>query len=157
MKVGWDVPLSDVIQSQWRLFYYELQRIQEIRIPRWLEVTSVSEMQIHVYCDASAKAYGTVIYVRVRQREQWKAKLLCSRSRVAPVKPVTIPRLELCGVELGCKLLTRVQGIHQFSNTPVFLWTDSEIVLYWLRKPPGTLKVFVNNRVSRILKKIWKW
>lgn len=105
-----------------------------------------------MYCDASSKAYGAAAYVRVSTDGQWSAKLLCSKRRVAPVKIVTIPRMELLAVELGCLLLKRVMAIPMFEKASVFLWTDSEIVLHWLRKSPDQLRTFVSNRVTNILK-----
>lgn len=127
--------------------------MNKIRIPRWIGTSSTAKSQVHVYCDASMKAYGAVAYVRVHSNGQWSARLLSGRSKVAPIKVVTIP-LELCAIELGSKLLTRIKEIATFANAPVFLWTDSEIALYWIRKPTGELKTFVAKRVSRILQTI---
>lgn len=73
---------------------------------------------------------------------------------MAPIKIVTIPRLELCAMELGCKMLTKIREMPMLAEVPVFLWTDSEIALYWIRKPPSELKTFVANRVNRILQSI---
>lgn len=84
----------------------------------------------------------------------WAAQLLCSKCKVAPIKTITIPRLELCAIELGSKLLAKIKSISMLANAPVFVWTDSEIALYWIRKSSGELKTFVANRVSRILKSI---
>lgn len=97
------------------------------------------------------KAYGAAAYVRVKIDGRWSAKLLCSRSKVAPIKTMTIPRLELCAMDLGRKLLTKVKEIDMFRDSPAFMWTDSEIVLHWLRKSGTESKVFVANRVKKIL------
>lgn len=59
--------------------------------------------------------------------------------------------MELCAVELGCNLLSKIREVVELEQIPIFLWTDSEIVLHWLRKPVNTLKLFVHNRVHRIL------
>lgn len=146
----WDKPLTPELQSQWKNFYDEIKAIGRIKIPRWLDTASTKQSQIHLYCDASSKAYGAAAYVRVCTNGQWSAKLLCSKSRVAPIKVVTIPRLELCAVELGCNLLCKIRAIPMLKDAAVFLWTDSEIVLHWMRKPTHELKMFVANRVSRI-------
>lgn len=150
-KSDWDTPLAEEMQEKWRNFYKEIQLIDRIRIPRWLSTASGTQQQIHVYCDASERAYGAVVYVRVIADNAWDARLLCSRSRVSPVNIMTIPRLELCAIELGCKLLQKIREIPRLSIGEVFLWTDSTITLYWLRKPVKELKTFVANRVSRIL------
>lgn len=70
---------------------------------------------------------------------------------MAPLKELTIPRLELCAVELGSKLLPKIKLMQIFHKSQSFMRTDSEIVLYWLRKASNELKVFVANRVVRIL------
>lgn len=150
-KYKWDQPLSSSIQAEWKNYYDELKLLNEVRIPRWLGTTQEMTNQIHLFADASQKAYGVVAYVRVCTRGSWRARLLCARSRVAPIKMVTIPRLELCAVELCCQLITKFKEIPVFTNSPIHIWTDSEIVLHWLRKPINELKLFVANRVSRIL------
>lgn len=147
----WDTPLPQELQDKWKGFYKEIQLIDQIRIPRWLGTTSAEKAQIHVYCDASARAYGAAAYIRVLTNGNWSAKLLCSKSRVSPIKIVTIPRLELSAIELGCKMLQKIKDIPMLTKAEIFVWTDSEIALYWMRKPINELKTFVANRVNRIL------
>lgn len=150
----WDVPLPAELQREWKKFYEEIKTIAQIRIPRWLGTTSSTKMQIHLYCDASKKAYGAAAYVRVCENGSWSAKLLCSKSRVAPIKIVTIPRLELSAIELGCSMLVRIKEIPMLANVGIFVWSDAEIALRWIRKPVNELKTFVANRVTRILEAI---
>lgn len=154
LNKNWDEPLSEPLQGEWKSFYGELELINQVKIPRWLGTFPHAKIQIHAFCDASSKAFGVVVYIRVFENDQWKSELLCSKSRVAPIKLITIPRLELCAVSLGCKLLSQVKRISMLQGVPVFLWTDSEIVLHWIRKPMGQLKLFVANRVSKILETI---
>lgn len=84
------------------------------------------------------------------RNDLWEANLLCSRSRVAPVKATTIPRLELCALELITQLVARLRELPMLVNATYSYWTDSEMVLKWLRKRPDTLKFYVANRVSNI-------
>lgn len=149
---SWDEPLLLSIQQEWKYFYEELKLINELRIPRWFETSNQQETQIHMFSDASNKAYGVAVYVRIKSKGQWRANLVCARSRVAPIKLVTIPRLELCAMELSCKLIPKIREIPMFEMAPISIWTDSEIVLHWLRKPSNELRPFVANRVSKILR-----
>lgn len=109
--------------------------------------------QLHGFSDASSVAYGAAIYLRtVDTNNIVHVHLIASKSKVAPSKPLTIPRLELCGAHLLSKLLTSIRsGLRHVSIPPeaIHLWCDSEIVCYWLRSAKP-LKVFVENRVSKI-------
>ncbi|GFQ83439.1 integrase catalytic domain-containing protein [Trichonephila clavata] len=88
-----------------------------------------------------------------------KVKLVASKSRVSPIKQVTIPRLELCGTVLLAKLMPKVQCALKMDITSVFFWTDSTIVLSWMKNEPRNFKTFVANRVVTIqeLKELNKW
>ena len=89
-----------------------------------------SNTQLHVFADASEKAFGAVAYIRARLTNgRIIVQLLCAKTRVAPLKQQTLPRLELCAAVLAAQLAQRIKGDLQVKNQPVFLWTDSEIVL----------------------------
>lgn len=92
-------------------------------------------------------AYGAVLYARVECTEGIECTLIAAKSRVAPLKMVTIPRLELCAAVLLSELVDTFKRITKTTHYKTTLWTDSQIVLAWLVKEPPTLKVFVNNRV----------
>ena len=77
-------------------------------------------------------------------------KILMSKTKVAPIKTINIPNLELCAAALLTKFILFVVQSLQLDNTPIFCWTDSSIVLDWLQKQPITLPLFVANRISTI-------
>lgn len=104
-NLDWDLAVSQELKSEWNLIWNQIKCLEQIRIPRWLNTTKSSKMELHGFCDASAKAYGAVIYVRVeRENEQAQMYLLISKSRVAPIKSVTIPRLKLAAADLLSQL-----------------------------------------------------
>lgn len=150
-KVGWDDALPPDIVLYWKKFVESISNLYKLRIPRFVMCDSPKVIELHIFTDASQIAYGACAYIRT-----WNAngditvKLLCAKSRVAPVKPVSIPRLELCGALVGAKLLEKVRQSLRVTFNNIVLWTDSTIVLGWLKMSPNQLKTFVQNRVVEI-------
>lgn len=151
-KIDWkdEVPID--ITKRWEAFHADVLNLKDVPIPRWNGFTSSATCQWHVFCDASEYAYGACIYLRVATSDgQVSSRLISSKTRVAPIKTQTIPRLELLGAVTATELWQYVtKACNLASNTPVFFWTDSMIVLHWMRKDPRSLKQFVANRVSLI-------
>ncbi|KFM82032.1 hypothetical protein X975_09549, partial [Stegodyphus mimosarum] len=103
------------------------------------------------FADASEKAFGAVIYLQsITSPGEYCSKLLCSKSRVAPIKTMTIPRLELSACLLLSKLMQKVLEALKLKIDDVKLWSDSSIALAWINTSPHLLKTFVSNRVSQI-------
>lgn len=147
--LSWDDPLPTAIQLQWNNFRNQLHIIETININRWMNTTHQSTLQLHGFCDASEKAYAAVIYIRVQTApNEWAVQLVTAKTRVAPVKTISLPRLELCGAVLLAKLLVLVRATLNISS--IHAWSDSEIVLAWLQGHPNRWKTFVSNRVSEI-------
>ncbi|XP_018376448.1 PREDICTED: uncharacterized protein LOC108769759 [Trachymyrmex cornetzi] len=114
-------------------------------------VVDYQNIQIHGFCDASNIGYGACIYVRsCGPQGNVAVRLLCGKSRVAPLKPVTIPRLELCGALLLAQLYQEVSHALQLKIDKAVFWCDSTIVLHWLNTSPHLLKVYVANRVATV-------
>ena len=102
-------------------------------------------------CDASEKAYAGVVYLRSsNQGHDIQVSLVMARTKVSPIKQLSIPRLEFCGAVVVTRLLKHVSNIHQLPPSKTFAWTDSSIVLHWLSGNPKRFKMFVGNRVAEI-------
>lgn len=162
-KLDWDERLPNELLKRWQSFSHALPQLANFKIPRYLFSSSnIKEIQIHGFSDASLKAYGACIYVRCLYKDNSvTCRLLCSKSRIAPLKTVSLPRLELCGALLLSKLMHRVHKILLCEINKVVLWTDSQIVLCWLKSEPSRWTIFVANRVAEIqeisLHYIWKY
>lgn len=112
---------------------------------------SPSTTELHVFVDASPQTYGTAIYVRsINTDGAISTRLLISKSRVAPIKTITLPRLELLACLLGACLIENVLKTPSFDNPQTSLWTESKIALYWIKGDSSRWQPFVRNRVDEI-------
>lgn len=151
--INWDGKLNKELNDRWLQFHAEIAYLAAYRIPRWLQMSSLAVTQMHGFCDASEKAFGAVIYIRtIDYSGKITCTLLMSKSRVAPIQTVSIPRLELQAAEMLARLTSRAIEILGKPNIRCFLWTDSTITLHWLKKSPYDLKTFVANRVASVQK-----
>ncbi|XP_033218233.1 uncharacterized protein LOC117173701 [Belonocnema kinseyi] len=115
-------------------------------------VSDSSEIQLHGFRDAREKEYGACIYLHSADKYgHHHSSLVCSKSRVAPIHTVSLPRLELYAVLLLARLYTATsQALLQLSISKVVFWSDSMIVLHWIKESPHTLITFEANRVAEI-------
>ncbi|XP_076477266.1 uncharacterized protein LOC143303111 [Bombus vancouverensis nearcticus] len=146
-----DESLPIELHTEWERYYAQLPVLNNVRFPRKAIIEFAIEIELHGFCDASEKAYGACVYLRTLNTNGrvW-TQLLTAKSKVAPLKYQTIPRLELSGALLLTSLMSTVQQALSHKITRTIYWTDSTIVLHWLNTSPHTLKTFVANRVFEI-------
>ncbi|KAJ0171792.1 hypothetical protein K1T71_012555 [Dendrolimus kikuchii] len=150
--INWDEELPSILLTEWCTYRSELEQLVQYRIPRWLRTYRGDTLELHGFSDASNQAYAAVVYIRVvDQQDDVYSRLVTAKTKVAPIKQVSIPRLELCGAVLVSKLLCEVAEILNIDKKKIYAWTDSTVVLAWLSKHPSNWKTFVANRVSEIL------
>ncbi|GFV65998.1 uncharacterized protein TNCV_1303891 [Trichonephila clavipes] len=150
-KLEWNDLLPAEEYREWQQFLVSLENINNIEIPRRILVAFPEVIEIHGFADASERCYGAAVYCKSKNlKSEILVRLITSKSRVAPIKSLTIPRLELCAAVLLAKLVKKVVAALQLETAELYLWSDSMIVLAWLRKEPMDLKTFVQNRVAKI-------
>lgn len=131
----WDDPdLPDNLLQTWKEWERELPELQHKSLPRCYSSpeldTPNSQRDIHVFCDPSEKAYGSVAYLRTEDPSgKVEVAFLTARSRVAPKKQQTMPRLELCAALTGAQLASVLTTELILPTHHVILWTDSTTVL----------------------------
>ena len=156
-KVDWDDPISTAIRDVWLKWRSELVVLSSKHISRcyFSKETRIVSTELHGFCDASEQAYAAVVYLRMTDTDgNTQIVLVTSKTKVAPIKRLTIPRLELCGTQLLAQLLHHVKQVFNLPLSRVFAWTDSTIVLNWLVGDPRRFKTYVGNRVSCIVELI---
>ncbi|XP_058465271.1 uncharacterized protein LOC131438898 [Malaya genurostris] len=152
LGLDWDQELPAELLDKWKQFRQQLTAVNQIQKPRCVVNDRASTLELHGFSDASKRAYGAVVYIRCITKEGTiNVSLVASKSRVAPLKPTTIPRLELCGAKLLAELVLKVISAIKIRFDGVQLWCDSQIVLCWLRKSPHSFNQFVANRVAAIV------
>ncbi|XP_055622014.1 uncharacterized protein LOC129765627 [Toxorhynchites rutilus septentrionalis] len=149
-NISWDEELSPKDSEWWMEFRKELGLLKQLDIPRRVLSNPDRNYQLHCFCDASEKGYGCCVYVVGPDGEEHlTSHLLVTKARVAPLRGLSVPRLELCAAVVGSQLVNKLRNETDFSG-PVTFWTDSTVVLYWLRAPPSNWKVFTSNRIAEV-------
>lgn len=164
-ELDWDEAVTGTLKTDWTRFNEDLGNVNLITTNRWLGIKEGLDVELHGFCDASEKGYGAAVYSRVKIGETYQTEIIASKSKVAPLKAITIPRLELCSANLLANLLKMILPTFEKDgrNLNLTCWSDSQIVLLWLTKPSANLKTYVANRVANIqtiseernIK--WKW
>ena len=160
-KLEWDEPLSGPLAREWQKFVSEPQQLNEISVPRYyfgaLQARP-QEIQLFGFCDSSSSAYAALVYAKINIEGSSSVNLVMSKSRVAPLKKLSIPRLELMSCLVLARLITSVK--HMFESLIkveiIRCWTDSISALYWVRGTNKEWKIFVENRVQEIRKLVCK-
>ena len=104
---------------------------------------------MHLFNDASTKAYGVVVYLTNYKKEPI---ILTSKARVAPLKSKTLPQLELTAMHVAAhysKYIGETLSHIEIHNT--YIWSDSEIALQWVVNNKNNI-LYVKNRVQDMIK-----
>ncbi|XP_063617952.1 uncharacterized protein LOC134790896 [Cydia splendana] len=150
--IEWDDEVPPQLLKDWLNYRESLNQLTEFKLPRWNHASSNVTAEIQGFCDASNEAFAAVVYLRTIDGEgNVHVSLITSKTKVAPIKQISIPRLELCGAVLLTKLLVEVADVMSISKVNIHAWTDSTVVISWLNSRPNRWKTFVANRVSEII------
>lgn len=164
--LSWDEKLPEVQYAKWKKWVQVLPTIENLQVPRQymnaILTKPGAEIQVHVFVDASEEAFAAVAYLRCKFGEQVECAFIAAKSRVAPIKPMSIPRLELEAALLGMKLSQNIINGHSFEITRKIFWSDSRCVLSWLKSTnPRKYRQYVSHRVGEILEATeitdWRW
>ncbi len=152
MGYDWDQDLPPEICQKWIELFKELQELNGVTFPRCLTpVDAIGFAMLCVFSDASKQAFGACAYVRwLTSNGRYEARFVASKSRVAPLKELTIPRLELQAPVLAARLGKSVCEESRLRFEKIVYFTDSRIVLAWIQSQARVYKPFVSARVEEI-------
>ena len=154
-NVGWVEALGEEFLSKWRSWKTQLPSMSQLRIPRSYFLQDIDprdcKLQLRVFSDTSEVGYGASSYLRAEYPD---GRIYCTfvmgKARNAPVKFVSIPRLELQAAVLATRVCKMLREELELNIDRTFLWTDSEIVLHYPKNEKQRLQTFVANRVEEI-------
>ena len=132
----WDDPLPAEHVKAWSEIAANLKRVPDIKVARYIPNAKGGNNQLHCFTDASNQAFAAAVYlVTESESGQITSSLIMAKSRVAPKREMTIPRLELMGMVIGSELLNFVKKHLQLPISKAYLWSDSQIALHWNLNP----------------------
>ena len=117
------------------------------------------KMELHVSCDASSEAAAAVACIKTTSNQGTTIRFLMGKTRVAPLRQTTIPRLELQAALYAARLKKTIEDEMDFKFDKIFLWSDSTTVLSWIKNFKLKHKIYIGNRIAeiRVLTSIYLW
>ncbi|XP_033744340.1 uncharacterized protein LOC117330227 [Pecten maximus] len=152
---GWDEPIPTEQLEKWNVWTRSLEQLKDISIQRMFVPLSLSTsdgVELHIYSDASEKAIATVAYVVTLHDGIYHTGFAAGKSKIAPVRGHTIPRLELCAAVMAVELAEFLCESLHISLQSVRYYSDSKVVLGYVNNKTRRFYTYVANRVERILR-----
>lgn len=153
-NADWDDPICDELRPRWERWRSELHTLENLRIPRCFKPERfghVKTAELHHFSDASLLGYGQCSYLRlISENDQIHCSLVMGKARVTPLKPVTIPRLELTAAVVSVKISQWLGEELDYQGVSEYFWTDSQVVLGYISNTTSRFHVFVANRLQQI-------
>lgn len=143
----WDDQLPPQLMHRWVAFEGQFNDLKQLQIARWTESIG-GDLCLHGFCDASTRAYGACFYITSVMNGVIQSRLICAKSRVAPLNALSVPRLELEAAVLLAKLFSKIKPLCQNIKT-TYLYSDSQITLHRLQTV-NKLDVLVAHRINTI-------
>ena len=150
LKLTWDEDVPEAVSNRWKTWIESLTRLSHVRVHRCIIPREYNEAvkELHLFSDASEKAYGSCCYIRCINKDGKIHTAL--RNKVTPLKSVTVPRLELQAALMSAKMESTLREGLEIDIVRSYFWTDSEIVLKYIRNEKRRFHSYVANRVSTI-------
>ncbi len=148
--IDWDDELSNDILQKWQSWKESLKTSRTTAIPGWygFHRDKCQNVQFHVFCDASEIAYGAVAYFRAVTSGQVNVSFVMNKTRLAPIKALTILRLELQAAVVATRLNSKILEEIDFEVDEMHFWSDSKIVLHYLSNTQRRFSIYLSNRVA---------
>ncbi|GBL78729.1 hypothetical protein AVEN_65284-1 [Araneus ventricosus] len=152
LGIPWDECVPSEIKATFIEWLKEIEVLRKFEIPRlYFNEVNWESVELHLFSDASPKCYGSVAYFRIKYTDRYVTSFIMSKSRLAPLKKLTLPRLELLGALISARMGHYLQNTFpMLKRENIFYWSDSQICIHWIKGKADDWKQFVRNRVSEI-------
>ena len=154
LKSGWDDEVSTDLQGRWRLWLQDLPVLDNFTIDRCVSPAGFGEVKsptLHHFADTCQSGYGSISYLRLlNYSDEVHCTFVFAKARVAPLKQLTIPRLELTAATVAVRVDTQLRAELTIPLEDSQYWTDSTSVLGYIKNEKTRFKTFVANRVGKI-------
>ncbi|XP_057372209.1 uncharacterized protein LOC130693104 [Daphnia carinata] len=152
-SVGWDDQLDQTTIDEWQNWAISLSKLNPLSVPRcfYPELPKARGVGLHLFADASESAFGAIAYFRFDIPDGVKVSFVMAKARVAPIKYVSIPRLELCAALLAARLASVIKSELRLKIDQTTFWSDSTTVLRWINSPHYRFHIYVGNRIGEVL------
>ncbi|XP_071486057.1 uncharacterized protein [Diadema antillarum] len=154
LKLDWDSPMPDVLQAEWRKWLDDIRCVEHLQLPRCYKPSGfgkVKAIKLQYFSDASQEGYGQCSYIRfINEQDKAHCSFVIGKSRVCPLKQVTIPRLELTAATLSAQMSAFLRDELKYHGIQEYYRTGSQVVLGYFKNEAKRFHVFVANRVLQI-------
>lgn len=154
LQIGWDDQIPTEVLARWQNWLLDIPMLSSFNVSRCLKPPNFGEpveTQLHHFCDASESAYGTVSYLRlVNKHGDVHCQIVLGKARVAPLKQISIPRLELTAATVAVRVDNLIKRELKVEVDSTWFWTDSTTVLKYINNQKTRFHTFVANRIAVI-------
>nr|XP_041632359.1 uncharacterized protein LOC121502723 [Drosophila kikkawai] len=160
---SWDEAIPPELHPKWKSWLAEIHKMHNFKVPRIYSpnLNCCERLEMHIFVDASQEAFAAVAYLRIVCPTVVDIAFVMGKTRLAPKKLLSVPRLELQAAVLGIRLNRLLQQNHKLPIDETFFWSASKTVLQWVRSKTRKFKPFVSHRITEILSSStelqWNW
>ena len=160
-KTGWDEKIEEKLARDWKKWLDQLNYVETLKFPRRFTridcLINAEEIQLHIFSDAGAEAFGAVAYLVVKSSRGIDSTLVMAKAKVTPLRLKTetqikeMPRLELMAALLAARLCRTISNVIHGIKFERHFWCDSEVALRWIKNPNQKLLKYAIGPVEEIL------